>query len=85
MKFELKEDKKNEPIFHLCDCIRDPLFAFGNMSEYEIWIGKENIQSYCRQSQNSIYDYKGKEKALTGISGIENRFDIKRFIVIQFN
>ena len=81
MKFELKEDKKNEPIFHLCDSIVDPLFAFG----YDIWIGKKNIKSYCQQSENSNYDYKGNEKVLIGITGIENKFDIKRIIVIQFN
>ena len=55
------------------------------MSGYEIWIGKKNIKSYCLQSENSNYDYKGNEKALIGISGKENKFDIKRFIVIQFN
>ena len=76
---------KTEPIFYLCDSDVDPLFAFGKLSEYEIWIGKKNIKSYCQQSENSNYDYKGNENALTGISGEENRFDIKRFIVIQFN
>ena len=85
MKFKLKEDKKNEPIFHLCDSIIDPLFAFGNMSEYEIWIGKKNIKSYCIQNENSNYDYRGNENALIGITGISNKFDIKRIIVIQFN
>ena len=30
MKFTLKENKKNEPIFYLSDCIMDPLFGFGN-------------------------------------------------------
>ena len=85
MKFELKEDKKNEPIFYLCDCIMDPLFAFGEEYEYEILILKKNIKSWCEQSENSLYDYKGKEKALIGISGKDNKFDIKRFIVIQFN
>ena len=85
MKFELKEDKKNEPIFHLCDCIIDSLFAFGNEFEYEIWIGKKNIKSYCQQNEKSIYDYKGNENALIGITGRENQFDIKRIIAIQFN
>ena len=85
LKFELKEEKKNDSIFYLCKSDEIPLFGIGKPEEYEIWIGKKNIKDFCEQTENSNYEFKGNKNALIGISGKENKFDIKRFIVIQFN
>ena len=41
-------------------------------------------ESFCEQNEKSVYDYKGNEKALTGMTGVESGFEIKRIIVIQF-
>ena len=83
----MKEEKKNESIFHLCEDWHQALFAFGSTDGYEIWVGKKGQKAFCCQHSDSLYDFKGNENALTGISGREygdNMFDIKRVVVIQF-
>ena len=83
MKYEMKEDKKNESAFYLYKQDDNRLFVFGNC---DIWIGKKGFKAECEQDEESYYDYQGNEKALTGRSGLksEDKFDIKRIIVIQF-
>ena len=87
MKYELKEEKKNESTFYLHHEDDFRLFVFGTLYHYEIWMGKKGEKAFCCQHSESLYDFKGNENALTGISGIEygeNMFDIKRILVIQF-
>ena len=50
----------------------------------DIWVGKKGYKAFCKQDDDSYYDYHGNEKALTGITGNQNKFEIKRIIVIQF-
>ena len=83
MKYDVRDDKKNESTFLLYreDDIR--LFVVG---ECDIWIGKKGMKSYSKQDEESCYDYQGNEKALTGIIGNVDKdmFDIKRIVVFQF-
>ena len=62
------------------------LFAFGQVFEYEIWVWKNQLITYCNQTDNSYYDYRGNEKALTGIVSKEDDKGIimKRFVVFEF-
>ena len=68
IKYEMKEDKKNESSFYLYDEDDERLFIFGNC---EIWVGKRGEKAGCKQDEQSFYDYKGNEKALCGITGFE--------------
>ena len=85
----LKNEFKNESTFFINNLENVPeLFAFGPRGYHDIWVGRKGVDPFCCQNeQYSYYNFKGKENALTGISGqyyLENQFKIKRFIVIQF-
>ena len=83
MKYEKKEEKKNESSFFLYQEDDPRLFSFGN---YDALIGKEEYKAYCYQDADYChYDYRGNEKALTGIIKRENKIEIKRIIVFQFH
>ena len=56
------------------------LFCFGKR---DIWIGKKGITGVCIEN-DPYYNYRGNVNALTGKSGWNNRIEIKRIIVIQF-
>ena len=80
MKYEMKEHKKNESTFLLYDEDDDRLFIFG---ECDIWVGKKGRKAYCKQNEESLYDYQGNENALTGTEN-GDKFDTKRIVVYQF-
>ena len=83
MKYDLKEEKKNQSAFYLYEEDNSRMFVFGKC---DIWIGKKGQNAFCNQSEEYHFDYQGNEKALTGKTGLQNDdvFDIKRIIVIQF-
>ena len=89
MKFELKKDVKKESTFFICTNENIPeLFAFGPCGYHDIWVGKKGVNPFCCQNpQKSYYNFRSNKNALVGISGLkylENQFEIKRFVVIQF-
>ena len=81
MKYDMKQNKKNESTFLLYPEDDQRLFVFGKS---DIWVGKKEFKACCKQNEESYYDYQGNEKALTGITEWGNKFDIKRVVVIQF-
>ena len=88
MKFEMKETHKNNSTFFICTNKDYPLFAFGNYRCcYEIWVGKKNIDGFCKQKNLSNYDYRNVEKAIVGCERDDDdgEFKINRVVVIQFD
>ena len=57
MKYILKKEYKNKPIFNpINDKNSTRLFAFGERREYEISVKKKEFLSYCHQTDNSCYN-----------------------------
>ena len=87
-KYNLKKDMKKEPTFSIGLYDTETLFSFGLYLNHDIWVGKKGAQAYCFQNNKSFFDYRNARNALTDISteenGEENKFDIKRVIVLQF-
>ena len=87
MKFNLKEQFKEpnpEPHFILYKNIVWRLFIFGNC---DIYVPKKGRKAVCANIKESLYDYKEIENALVGQSGWDEeneRFEIKRILVLQF-
>ena len=79
---ENSEDKKNKSSFYLFQEDSNRLFVFGK----DIWVGKKGYNASCNQNDNCCYDYRGNEKALTGITGFRKKdeFEIKRIIEDSF-
>ena len=67
MKYEKKEEMKNESSFFLYDEDDHRLFSF-----HDIWMGKKGYKACCNQDDDCNYDYQRNEKALTGITGLNN-------------
>ena len=87
-KYNLKKDMKKEPTFSIGLHETETLFSFGLYLYQDIWIGKKGLQAYCNQDDKCFFNYGNARNALADIStetfGEENKFDIKRIIVVQF-
>ena len=80
-KYPKRREMKGFPTFFLFK--EDHTFLF---SVRDFVVGKKGEKSWCLQDESSLFDYAGKEKALTGMNGRsnENKFDVRRIVVVQF-
>ena len=84
LKFDMKEEKKEQSTVFVEHHWSKGLFSMGNISELQLRIEKKGFQAQCHQSIDSHYDFRGIQSALTGKTGYSDKFDIKRVVVIQF-
>ena len=90
MKFDIRKDAEYSVTFHICTHDILPLFAFGDLGNYEIYVVKKDNGRMCvnQPKYNSIHDYGNIEKALLGWewNGIgKDALMIERIVVVEFN
>ena len=84
IRYLMKQSKKKEPTFILYNKYDNKLCVFG---ECDIWIPKQGKNAACIQNEHSFYEYQGKENALVGVSGTneKSRFEIKHLIAFELS